>query len=202
MNVVLRSRMRLGVGIAALALAAVLAGCAGGAGGGMYYGFYMTALYSWRQLGYVQAQGPVPVSVRGSPFPDAPPDVFARTVAASMTGANFGPPLTFTADPPGPREAWYRVVLVFGSVAVGGSDLCALKEMLIQPTGPRAHAEAAFCIEDRRISEIRGDMTQEATGPDDPAFIAFVRGLTANLFPPRDAAEEDRRRGGCRLGIC
>ena len=114
--------------------------------------------------------------------------------AASMSGANFGPPLQFTADPPGPRNTYYRVVLVFGSVAVGGSDLCALKEMVIAPTGPRAHAEAAFCVDDRRISEIKGDMTQEAIGPDDPAFVAFVRGLTANLFPPRDAVQEDRRR--------
>jgi hypothetical protein len=159
----------------------------------------MTALYSVRQLGYVQSQGPVPVSVRGSPFPGALHDVFARNVAAAMNGANFGPPLQFTVDPPGPREAYYRVVLVFGSVAVGGSDLCALKEMVIAPTGPKAHAEAAFCIDDRRITEIKGDMAAEAAGPDDPAFVAFVRGLTANLLPPRDAVEEDRRR--CRPGF-
>jgi len=39
-------------------------------------------------------------------------------------------------------------------------------------------------------------MTAEAAGPDDPAFIGFVRGLTANLLPPRDAVQEDRRRCG------
>ena len=171
-----------------------LAGCVAGVGGGSYYAFQMTALYSWRQLGYVQSQGPVPIVVHGNPFPGVPAEPFARNVAAAMTGANAGPPLRFTIDPPAPtRQANYYVVVVFGSGWVGGSDLCQVKRPEVQPSGPRVHAEAAFCIDERRISEIKGDMAAEASGPDDPNFIAFMRGLTANLMPLRDAVNEQRR---------
>jgi hypothetical protein len=173
-------------------LALVLAGCAAG-GGGVFHGFSMTALYSVRQLGYVQSLGPVPVEVRGASFAGAPPDVFARVVAAAMSGANAGPPLVFTADPATGAQN-YRVVLVFGAAAIGSSDLCQPRDPPIEPSGPAVRAQAAFCVEDRRITEISGRMASEAAGPDDPAFTAFLRGLTANLLPPRDAVEERRRR--------
>ena len=166
------------------ALALSLAGCA--TGEGVYWGQTRTSLYSSRSLGYVQAQGPTPLLVIGTPFADAPMEPFARVVAATMTGANYGPPLSFTVDPPGPREADYRVVVAFGTPYVGGSDLCQVQAPLLAPTGKRVHAEAAFCIENKRITEIKGDMLADAAGPDDPAFASFLRGLTLNLMPPSD----------------
>jgi hypothetical protein len=163
-------------------LALALAGCA--TGDGVYWAPTRNSLYSSQSLGYVQAQGPTPLLVIGTPFPAAPMEPFARVVAATMSGANSGPPLTFTVDPPAPREADYRVVVAFGTPYVGAQDLCSVQAPVLAPTGPRVHAEAAFCVETKRITEIKGDMLAEATGPDDPAFASFLRGLTLNLMPP------------------
>jgi hypothetical protein len=174
------------------ALALALAGCT--TGDGVYWGQTRTALYSARSLGYVQEQGPTPLLVLGTPFADAPMEPFARVVAATMSGANAGPPLRFSVDPPGSREADYRVVVAFGTLYVGGSDLCRVQAPVLAPSGKRVHAEAAFCIEATRITEIKGDMLADATGPDDPAFASFLRGLTLNLMPP---ADRHSPRGGC-----
>jgi hypothetical protein len=164
-----------------------------------YYGYFPTSMYNSRSLGYVQSQGPVPLIVNGTPFPGAPMNVLARNVAASMTGANGGPPLTFTVDPTGPREADYFVVVVFGTPNLGGADLCQVRYPEVFPTGARAHAEAMLCIESKKISEIKGDMLTEARGPDDPQFVGFVRGLAFNLMPPtdRNCPRSFRAFGGC-----
>ena len=184
-----------------LAVLAALGGCAGIDAGARFYSYFASALFTAGTLGYVQSQGPVPVVVHGTPFPSAAQDVFARSVAATMSGANAGPPLRFTVDPPGPREADYRAVVVFGTAWVGAEDLCRVRAPEIAPTtAARIHAEAAFCVADRKVTEIKGDMFAAATGPDDPAFHAFVRGLTFNLLPPRTRNDSNRQQCNPMMG--
>jgi hypothetical protein len=182
---------------AALAAAALVAACT--VGDAWYYSHHQTAMYNPRLPGYVQSMGPVPLIVNGTPFPHAPMNVMARNVAASMTGANSGPPLTFTVDPTGPREADYFVVVVFGTPNLGGADLCQIRYPEVFPAGARVHAEAAFCVEAKRVTEIKGDMIEAPTGPDDPRFVGFVRGLTFNLIPPfdRNCPRSFRAFGSC-----
>ncbi len=178
---------------ALLVVLAALNGCAGIDAGTRYYSYFASTMWTTGVLGYVQAQGPVPVTVHGTPFPGAAQDVFARNVAAAMSGANAGPPLRFTVDPVGPREADYYAVVVFGTAWVGAEDLCRVRSPEVAPTGPLVHAEAAFCVSNRKITEIKGDMLVAATGPDDPAFLGFVRALTFNLLPPRYRGMSPRR---------
>jgi hypothetical protein len=170
----------------------LLAGCGGAVDEGDYYGFTMSAFYQPPNLGYVQAQGPVPLVVLNSPFVGASREIVGAEAASAMSGANAGPPLTFSFAPGGVpvvplgAPSSYYVVLVFGQANVGSLDLCQLRQPQIVPVPGRIHAEATFCIGAQRITEIEGTMRSAATGPTDPKFRDFLKGLTVNLLPPPD----------------
>jgi hypothetical protein len=165
--------------LAALALAGACA-----TADALYFGQQQFAIYSTQSVGYAQSLGPVPVTVLGQPFAAAPPDALARAVAGAMSGANAGPALTFTADPPPPREADFRAVVVFGTAWATANQLCLGIRPEISPSGERLRAEAAFCVGGTLVTVAKGEMLAPVTGLEDPAFARFVRGLTLSLLPP------------------
>jgi hypothetical protein len=162
-----------------------------------YHGYAGHAMYNARQLGAVREQGPVLVVVRSSPFAGVAPEALARTMAPWMNGANGGVPLQFAAEIPGPRAVDYRVVVVFGAAGVATAELCRVDRPPIEGIAGALRAAAAFCAGPARITEVAGDLRTMPSGPDDPAFRDFVRGLTRNLMPPYNW-----NLGPCRPGDC
>lgn len=175
--------------LAALALAGACASA-----NALYFGQQQFAIYSSQSVGYAQSLGPVPVTVLGRAFADASPDALARAVAGAMSGANAGPPLTFTADPPPPREADFRAVVVFGTARATANQLCQGTRPEVSPSGERLRAEAAFCVGGTLVTVAKGEMLAPVSGLDDPEFVRFVRGLTFSLLPP---VQRPGRAGTC-----
>jgi hypothetical protein len=161
-----------------------------------YYGYIGNSMFNARNLGTVQAGGPVPLTVHGAPFAGVPPDAFARAVAAGMSGGNAGPKLTLIPAPAA-RADNYRVVAAFGAPRPGGENLCQATDPAVPPTRRTLHAEAAFCAGTNRVTEIQGDLPGAIAGPDDPKFRSFLQGLSNALMPPYT-----HNRGPCRPGDC
>ena len=192
--------MRLGPSFSAL-LCTALAACetiAPYAPPASYYGYTGHAMYNARELGSVREHGPVPVIVRGSPFPGVAPDALARTIAPMIAGANGGAPLQYTADRSSTRVVDHVVVIAYGHVTGGPAALCANPDAALTPSAASPlHAEAAFCIGPTRVTEIQGDLRASPRAVDDPVFRDFTRGLMRNLMPPYNW-----NLGPCRPGDC
>lgn len=179
-------------GIIAILLAGATLGACGP--GPAYFGADRSALYDRREVQYAAAQGPVPLTIRGEPFAGVDPETVARATAAALARAPAMAPMRPTRGDPGPRSVDYRIVLLFGESRPGSENPC------VAPPGPRGEGVAAtmgFCIGERMISAVRGRLTGEIQGPEDPRFAAFLSGLTAALLPTYNAHMQ-----GCVLPRC
>lgn len=172
MRSVVMKRMMLAAAMLALAACA----------GPRYYGDDYSSLYRRSEVHVAASQGPVPLLLRGEPFPGLDPSRLAGATLTAMASAGALWPIRLTTGDPGPRSVDYRIIVAFGQPSVGGNGLCA------QPDAPFARepglaATAAFCIGDRLLSTVRGRRDEPVAGPEDPRFAAFVRGLTDAMLP-------------------
>jgi len=167
--------------LSALAALALGAGCAPGAS--LYFATDTSALYRRLEISAAAAQGPVPLLLRGNPFPDVAPDRLAAATRAAMTAAPALHPVRLVSGDPGPRMVDHRFIVAFGEPLVGFDSLCADPDAPFTAPQPVA-ATAAFCIGPRMVSTARGRMLDTVRAPEDPAFSAFLVGLTQALLPP------------------
>jgi len=118
--------------------------------------------------------------VQGNPF-GAPG--FDQWVTQIMTGTYVGPRTRFTTTPGPTENRNYFVSVVFNAQpAVNPFDLCDRKTWTTAPAMRPIVVRAAFCILGREQSAVTGYLDQ-ATGPDDPAFVTLIRQMTLELFP-------------------
>lgn len=174
--------------IVPIALAILLGACA--TPGAIYYGRDLSAIYRPIEVSAAGAQGPVPLILRGNPFGGASAGIAGQALAGMSRSAALHT-IRLTTGDPGPRSVDYRVIVVFGHPALGPNGLCADPDVPFAPEST-VQAAAAFCIGDRLLSSTRGRSLDPIAGPDDPAFGAFMKGLTDALFPPSNA-----RRNAC-----
>jgi hypothetical protein len=176
--------------------ATLLAGCAGDAA---YQGADLTALYRRVEVAKAGAQGPVPVAIRGTPFPELPRETLAAAVIDALGRAPAFQPMRPTAGDPGPRAVDYRMVLAFGELPSGPEGLCQGPDAPTVSTSPR-DAAMSFCIGARMLSSARGRMLRPLRDPPAPALADFLGGLAAELLPLRNPQLEIRSRT-CRSAL-
>lgn len=186
-----RSMSLRGPATRAFALCALLlGGCAGDAA---YHAADLSALYRRVEVAKAGAQGPVPVVIRGTPFPDTPREPLVAAAIAALGRAPAFQPMRPVPGDPGPREVDYRIVLAFGALPSGPEGLCPGPDAATVAASPQ-DAAMSFCIGERMLSTARGRMLRTARGPGDPAFADFLGGLAAELLPLRNPHLEIRSR--------
>ena len=166
------------------ALIAGLIGLAGCAQSGTTYGpsDRMTQIDSYYIDG--AAGRDIKLEVWGDPF-QMPKDVFARTVENDLKDAPLQDrePTHPTLTPNSSAKPIYRVVYVFNSGSLTGNDICKVGDYKWNgPPPSRVQATAAFCVLNRAITEITGEVN--ATSPSDVGFYRLTREMLADIFRP------------------
>ena len=193
-----------------IGLAFLLAACTGGSGnsavdlgsGTIHWTYLDTSYTPIQDVNAAGGSGQLLTQVFGNPF-NVDQDEFDKAVTAAMYGANWGPKTHFTVAPDGSFKRLFSVRLGFG----GTSPLSVTTICSIPPSPPERNEKAngsvslsaAFCQEDRVLTYLEATGTGY-TGPDDPRFIAFIRNVTYNLFPPINPNNPNNRNGqpgGC-----
>ncbi len=163
-----------------VALALLAAACA--APRAIYYGDDFSALYRRAMVHAAAQEGPVPLTIRGNPFPGVDAGRLAQATIAGMTRSPALRPIRLTTGDAGPRGVDHRFVIAYGEPRVGANGLCAEPDAPFADGG-RIVATVAFCIGGRLVSTARGRLLEAAAAPEDPAFQSFLEGLTGTLLP-------------------
>ena len=79
--------------------------------------------YTGADFATASADGAIDVMAVGAPRQGLTPKGAARQIAEAMTGANFGPAISFQAQPGGPPADGYQVVVRVGQVQGNGTAL-------------------------------------------------------------------------------
>mgnify|MGYP006275797101 CR=1 FL=1 len=175
--------------LAATALAAALAGCAG-SGVSRVWGRSYFAPYNIATFSAFAASGPV-VEIRGAPPGGAGPEAAAE--ALRLPGWWPQTPFRLSDAPPGSTDG-SRIVLVFG--AQGGVDPIAL----CRGGGPEGGAretltvQAAYCVGSRAGSGAVLEAGRRL-GPGDAEFSREMIRLMDAIAPRSDPLERNRRDG-------
>jgi hypothetical protein len=160
---------------------ALLAACS--SPNAIYYGDDFGTVYRRSEVHVAGSQGPVPLLIRGNPFPGADAQRLAGATIAGMAGSGALAPIRLTSGDPGPRSIDYRIIVAFGEPAHRANGLCADPDAPFAATD-QLRATAAFCIGNLMLTTTRGRLFGAATSPEDPAFASFLAGLTRALLPP------------------
>jgi len=143
---------------------------------------------------YAAADGPLPVTIFNDPFPGPDNDT---GVIAAMQGRNPGPPLTFIAAGPGANMAGYRIILAFDAPAFsrcGAAPPPPSPSPAARPPA-RTRISAAFCLDNRILSDASADAGAIAT-PQDPHFARLIQDLLSALLPYYDPSSQNQSGGG------
>lgn len=167
--------------LATVFLVLLAAGCA--APLATYYGDDVSALYRRSVVHAAAAEGPVPLVIRGNPFPGVDDMRLAGATISGMSRSLALAPIRLTTGDPGPRSVDHRFIVAFGEPALGSNGLCAAPDAPFA-RGERIAATAAFCIGDRLVSTARGRLFESADSPEGPVFQSFLQGLADALLPP------------------
>ena len=160
--------------------ALALAGCSPTAG----TTFYREQIGQPLRLADISSNGTVEVDLGGNPF-DVPPDVLAGAVANAMNQAGYAQAVTFSTTPLGYLHTFSVRIVLNPPPGMNYLGFCSGPPPTPQPTpGARPiHMLAAVCQEDDWVSYV-DRVLPDASGPDDPRFLAFIRQETVNLIAP------------------
>jgi len=173
---------------AGLALAALSACAVGGVTQPAYVG-----TFNPQTLSYIAGKGPLYIEIVGNPFPASDEEV-GRAITSTMVGAHFGPEIQFTTERDATNPSPYRVVMVLNpGRGVNPNSMCRNSPQPVDSTtgpsaGPTAgplRVTAALCAGKYRETSLSGSIAA-VNSPDDAAFRALIRQMTAELFPPRN----------------
>ena len=134
------------------------------------------------------------VVIRGNPT-GAPQEEFENAVIAAMQRGYRGAVTNFTTRPSESARDYYRVVMLFGGDRfAGGYKLCGDTDNVdLAPAGDGVRLQAAFCIEDKPLTELQ-IAVNDLTSPADPRLGRMVSQAVLELFP-EDTRDNDGRRG-------
>ena len=171
----------------ALALAALSAlGLAGCADGPVTRPAYVYDAYDLSVLNGPAANGGMAAYLSGDPFPGQEA-ALKRVVDRVLTDHRFGARFPVTTDPsPALRKAAYKVVLVFDPPVKSDEYAVCDKGELPKSLGRHdggVTVLAIFCEGFRRMTSTQG-YVPAASAPDDPRFVALLKQITLDLFPP------------------
>lgn len=190
--------MRSALLLPLLVVMSLVAGCAG-PGQSIIYNRQIDATYRPSTSFWTQTAGrDLQTEVYGNPFA-ADDATLAAAVTSAMHGAHFGPETNFTTTPGEHNAHPYRVRLLFNALPTSGMSLCAdtpgdVPAAPVETTadGVNVRLLAAYCVGDSRITSLNAGI-DGVTGPDDPAFITFIRQVTTSLFPPNNLGQNGDR---------
>lgn len=166
-----------------LGLAMAVGAC--GAPYATYYADDFSPLYRRSAVFVAGGQGPVPVLIRGNPFPGVDAMRLSAATLAGMARSAAIAPARLTTGDPGARSVDYRFIVAFGEPQLGANGLCAAPDAPFA-SGEPLTATAAFCIGDRLLSTTRGRLHEAADSPEGEVFQGFVHGLTNAMLPPHN----------------
>jgi len=161
----------------------VLGGCANGIVGPTY----ISPSYFPSDLSYPASHGPIYTNIVGNPF-EAPGNRVNGIITSSLAdGRNYTPKLTFSPEKQQDSPSPYYVVFLFNpALNARPEKICA------EPEQPRSNPEpgvirvlVAYCAVGTEINSTRGRLA-DVTDPEDERFKAFVRSISAEIFPPRN----------------
>jgi hypothetical protein len=161
------------------AVGITLAGCSPTAG----TAFYDANGQSLR-LSDISSNGTIEVDVGGNPF-NVPPEVLASAVAGAMNQAGYAPAVTFSATPLGYLHTFSVRIILNPPAGMSYVGFCAGTP----PTPPGTpgarpiHLLGAVCQEQRWLAFVDRELI-DASGPEDPRFVAFIREETVKLMAP------------------
>ena len=167
--------------ILALALAAVVAGCAGVT---VIESEYVASTYHPRFLSSVAKYGGLRTEIVGNPFP-APKQQVDAAITRVMSQAHPGPafPLVTAPDERAQRSPYHVVVLFDPGPYMDRARACAGEMRQGEPTAGRIRMLMVFCTSNYGISSLVAELPSVAS-PDDPRFAAALRQATPVLMPP------------------
>lgn len=143
-------------------------------------------------LEYAASRGEVYAEIDGQPFV-LPKGRFDARVTELMTGANFGPPVTFATRHSERTVKAYKVVMAFNAPpALSAEALCAdeRKPLAARPGGDTLSLLSVFCQHERALSQAKG-VARNIRGADDPGFRRLVRAVMVSLFPINNDLDDD-----------
>jgi hypothetical protein len=196
--------MRSALAISLLVVTSLIAGCAG-PGQGVIYNRHVDGAYRPQEFWMNTGGRDLLTEIYGNPF-TVDHDALAAAVTTAMHGAHFGPETNFTATPGDNDSHPYRVRLLFNALPTSGMSLCADTPIDV-PAAPVASTTgrgvdvkllAAYCASGGRITSLTAGV-DGISGPDDPAFTAFIRQVTRALFPPNNPDNNSNR---CNVPGC
>jgi|GEM_PF-2069854 len=160
-----------------------VSGCANGFVGPTY----ISPSYFPSDLSYTAGIGPIYTNVVGNPFEASGSNVSGVITASLEDGRNYTPRLTFSAEKRSDDPSPYYVVFLFDPAQNARPEkVCA------EPEQPRSNPEpgiirvlVAYCAVGKEINYTRGRLT-DVSDPQDERFKAFVRSISAEIFPPRN----------------
>lgn len=129
------------------------------------------------------------VETIGNPFADRGVDnqQFPDLVTDSMQGHNWGQRTHFTTAPGETAHPRYKVVIAFNPVEPATYRALCEGDVQSGPIGENIRVKAAFCQGGRStgprvLTGVRARVVPEA-GPNSPAFLSMMAGVTRDLFP-------------------
>ncbi|SMF24261.1 hypothetical protein SAMN06265365_108107 [Tistlia consotensis] len=160
-----------------------LAGCSSGPVSGPAYVY---DAYDLSVLNGPAANGGMAAYLSGEPFPGQEA-ALKRVVDRVLTDHRFGARFPVTTDPsPALKKAAYKVVLVFDPPVKWDEYAVCKNGELPKSMGRQGEGItvlAIFCEGFRRMTSTQG-YVPAATSPDDPRFVALMKQITLDLFPP------------------
>lgn len=131
---------------------------------------------------YAASDSPILIEVAGQPL-GLSAEAVAPRVAQFMTGAVFGYPTRFTADPAQALHRNFRAVMVFSPAPALTEDaVCAGRlSFLAAPPRDEVRLFGVFCNGARALAHVTGGVVG-VSAPDDPRFVALIRAATRDLF--------------------
>jgi hypothetical protein len=136
------------------------------------------------RLADISSNGTIEVDVGGNPF-DVPPDVLANAVAGAMNQAGYGQAVTFSATPLGYLHTFSVRLILNPPQGMNYLGFCAgpPPTPAATPGARPIHLLAAVCQEENWVSFVDRELV-DASGPNDPRFVAFIREETVRLMTP------------------
>ncbi|TAN46801.1 MAG: hypothetical protein EPN26_14725 [Rhodospirillales bacterium] len=141
-------------------------------------------------LRYGAPGGEAQLEIHGNPFGVSSEELASGLAEGFKGGVFWGPDLRFSGNSSSARPG-YRFVVAFGAASsVAGDKLCrAAATLALTPKARPIRVKIAYCVMDRALSEVSGQI-EDADGPRDSRFGIWAWRLMRALTPKPDSKWE------------
>lgn len=170
--------------VLALALTAVVAGCAGTT---VIDSEYVASTYHPRFLSQVAKYGALRTEIVGNPFA-APKEQVDAEITRVLSRAHVGPafPLVTSPDEQARRSPYHMVILFDPAGYLGRNQVCAGDRRQGEPAAGQIRMMMVFCTSNSAISSLVATLPS-VSSPADSQFAAALRQAAPVLMPPTPA---------------